>query len=94
MEEKAQDFELGEVDVGELSLTPPDVEETSAWQLAVTVRITSGAAEGLSPTVYLDMVHLREDETVATLEAVDVLSPFDPKLRDELLQATASRMSE
>jgi hypothetical protein len=93
-EEGDQEFELGEVDVGELGLTPPDVDETSAWQLAITLKITSGEAEGLSPAVYLDMVHLREGATIATVTTTDVLSPFDPELRDALLQTTASRMTE
>jgi hypothetical protein len=84
-----EDIEIGEVDVGELSFTPPDIEEGRAWQIAVPIEV-----QGLSPTVYLDFVMLREGDAVAQLETEDVSDPFDPALRDDLLEALAARMSK
>jgi hypothetical protein len=93
-EENADEFEVGEIDVGQLSITGPAVEDTSAWQIAVRFDVTSGVAEGLSPTAYLDLVNLRDGEALTIMTTSDVLTPFDSELRDELLQTLASRMSE
>jgi hypothetical protein len=87
-------FKLGEVDVGELSFTPPDVDEAKAWQIVIPVEITSGAAEGLSPDVYIELVALREGDTVASVRTQDVLTEFDSELRNQLVQTVADRMSE
>jgi hypothetical protein len=87
-------FKLGEVDVGELSFAPPDVEEAKAWQVVIPVEITSGAAEGLSPDVYIELVALREGDTVASVRTQDVLTEFDPDLRNQLVQTVAGRMSD
>jgi hypothetical protein len=84
----------GEVDVGELSFTPPDVDEAKAWQIVILVEITSGAAEGLSPDVYIELVTLREGDMVASVRTQDVLTEFDPELRNQLVQTVADRMSE
>jgi hypothetical protein len=93
--EVEQGFSVGEIDVGELSFTAPaDVEEADAWQIAVPVEVTSGTSEGLSATVYLDVIVMREGDTVVTLSAQDVLTPLDSTLRDDLLEAMASRMTE
>ena len=84
--ENQEEFEVGEVEVGELNVTLPDVEQATAWQIAVTLEFTSGEAAGLSPEIYIDQIHVREGDAIATLQTVDVLTPFDPELRDELLQ--------
>jgi hypothetical protein len=86
-------FEIGDVDVGELTFTPPDVDEASAWQVEFPVEVTSGDLEGATATAYLDLVHLREGDALATVTTLDVQSPFDPELRDGLVQAVAARMS-
>jgi hypothetical protein len=87
-------FKLGEVDVGQLSFTPPaNVDEASAWQLAVPVEITSGAGKGLSANVYIEFVVLREGDTAAVVQTEDVLTEFDPELRDQLVAAVAGRMT-
>jgi hypothetical protein len=87
-------FKLGEVDVGELSFTPPDVDEAKAWQIVIPVEITSGAGEGFSPDVYIEQVMLREGDTVASVTTQDVLTEFDEELRNQLVQTVAGRMSE
>jgi hypothetical protein len=87
-------LEVGEIDVGELSFTPPDVDEAEAWQIVIPVEITSGVAEGLSPDVYLEFMTMREGDTVADVRTSDVLTEFDPDLRGKLVQAVAERMSE
>jgi hypothetical protein len=87
-------FKLGEVDVGELSFTPPDVEEGKAWQVVVPVEITEGAGKGFEPNVYVEAVVLREGDAITFLATEDVLTEFDRELRDELAQTLASRMSE
>jgi hypothetical protein len=87
-------FKLGDVDIGELRFTPPDVDEAKAWQIVVPVEITSGAAKGFSPDVYLDFVVMREGDAVATVTTEDVFSAFDEDLRNQLVQKVAGRMSE
>ena len=79
-------FKLGDVDIGELRFTPPNVDEAKAWQIVVPVEITSGAAKGFSPDVYLDFVVLREGDSVATVTTEDVFSEFDEELRNQLVQ--------
>jgi hypothetical protein len=54
---------LGEIDIGELSFTPPDVDEAKALQIVIPVEITSGVGEGFEPDVYLEYVFLREGES-------------------------------
>jgi hypothetical protein len=87
-------FELGEVDVGELSFTPPDVDEAKAWQIVIPVEITSGVGEGFTPDIYIERVLLREGDTVTSVTTQDVLTEFDEELRNQLVQAVAGRMSE
>jgi hypothetical protein len=60
----------------------------------IPVEITSGAAEGLSPDVYIELVALREGDTVASVRTQDVLTEFDPELRNQLVQTVAGRLSE
>jgi hypothetical protein len=88
-------FKLGEIDVGELSFTPlPGVDEAKAWQIVIPVEITSGVGKGFEPDVYLELVILREGDTVAVLSTQDVLTEFDRDLRDKLVQTIEGRMSE
>jgi hypothetical protein len=84
---------FGEVDIGELSFTPPDVDEAQAWQIVIPLESTSGAGEGLEPNFYLDLVLLREGDTTARLLTQKVVTEFDRDLRDELIQTLAHRMT-
>jgi hypothetical protein len=81
-------------DVGELSFSPPDVDEAKAWQIVIPVEITSGVGEGFTPDVYIEQVLLREGDTVARVFTEDVLTEFDEELRNQLVQTVAGRMSE
>jgi hypothetical protein len=86
--------ELGEVDIGEFSFTPPAVDEAKAWQIVIPVEITSGIGEGLDPNVYLEIVTLREGDTIVDLATEDVATEFDRELRDKLVRTLARRVSE
>jgi hypothetical protein len=41
-----------------------------------------------------EIVTLRQGDTVADVKTSDVLTQFDPELRDKLVQAVAGRMSD
>ena len=58
------------------------------------MEITSGVGEGFEPSVYIELVTLREGATVTDLTTQDVLTEFDRALRDKLVQTLADRMSE
>jgi hypothetical protein len=58
------------------------------------VEITSGVGKGFEPSVYIELVTLREGNTTAVLTTQDVLTEFDRDLRDKLVQTLADRMSE
>ena len=59
--ELSEDFDVADVDAGELSFTPPDVEEARAWQIAIRVEgAAGGESEGASATAYIDLIFLRE----------------------------------
>jgi hypothetical protein len=93
-EDRQSGIELGDVEVGQLSFTPPaNVDEASAWQIVVPVEITSGAGEGLTPNAYIEFFVLRQGDTAGVVQTADVLTEFDPALRDQLLAAVASRMT-
>jgi hypothetical protein len=84
------DYEVGEIDFGELSFTPPrGVEEARVWQIAVPIE-----TQGLSETVYFENAVLREGNLRAALITQDAGDPFDPALRDDLLAVIAARMTE
>jgi hypothetical protein len=91
-----EDLEFGELELGAVSFRPPEgVDDAGAWQLVLPVRGVSGTeSEGVSAAAYVDIVTLRVGDTVAELQAGDVLSPFDPVLFDELVAAVAGRMAE
>jgi hypothetical protein len=90
-----EDFKLGEIDIGELSFTPPpEVDEAKAWQVVLPVDVTSGAFKGISADVYLDYFTLREGDTLAIIVTQDVLDEFDRELRDKLVADVAGRMTE
>jgi hypothetical protein len=90
------DFEVGDVAAGELSFTPPaGVEDARAWQIAIPIEGKSGGeSEGVSVTGYIDLIFLREGDAIGSVQTVDVLSPFDPQIRDELVDAVAGRMNQ
>jgi hypothetical protein len=84
------DYKIGEIELGELSFTPPgDAEEARAWQVAIPVE-----TQGLSATVYIEFANLRKGNVLASLVTQDAGDPFDTALRDDLLAAIAARMSE
>ena len=87
-------FKLGEADIGELSFTPPDVDEAQAWQIVIPVGFPSEAGEGPEPNLYLELVLLREGDTTARLLTQHLQTEFDRDLRDKLIQTLADRMSE
>jgi hypothetical protein len=82
------------VHIDELSVVPPpDITETSAWQIATVVH-DSGDLGEMTQTLYMDFVTLRRGDSLATVRTDDVFRPVDSDLLDALLQALASRMSE
>jgi hypothetical protein len=86
-------FKLGEADIGELSFTPPDVDEAQAWQIVIPLESTSEAGEGL-PNFHLELVLLREGDTTARLLTQHLLTEFDRDLHDKLIQTLAHRMTQ
>ena len=63
--------------------------------MAVTVEGKPGTdAAGVSVDAYLDFVLLREGAATAAVTTQDVVTPFDPALRDELIAAVAKRLTE
>lgn len=88
--------EITEAELGELSFTPPaGVDEASAWQVVFTIEGKPGtAAAGVSVDSYIDLIQLRSGDATAEVNTLDILSPFDPVLRDELVAAVAGRMGE
>jgi hypothetical protein len=89
-----KDFKVGNVEVGKLRINLPGVDEARAWQIAIPVKVISGASKGDTLTGYIDLVYLRKADVLVRMKTVNVASPFDSELRAKLLQALASRMSE
>jgi hypothetical protein len=88
-------YKVGEIDVGELKVTPPpNVDSAKAWEILVPLEGTSGTANGLSVSVYDDIVYLRKGNIVANVATSDVFSPLDETLRAHLVRTVASRMSD
>jgi hypothetical protein len=91
---KSSDYKLGEVDVGELRIaTPSNVEKAKGWQIVLPLEVTSGAGKGISATAYIDIVALLKNDAVTSIQTVDVLTPFDSMLRDQLVKTVAGRMT-
>jgi hypothetical protein len=90
------DVEITSVEVDELSFTPPaGVDDADAWQVAVTIEGKAGSQdEGLSVTVYSDLVVLRNGDTNPSVTTTDIATQFDPEVRDQLVAAVATRMAE
>jgi hypothetical protein len=88
--------EVTQAEVGELSFTPPaGVDDASAFQAVITVEGNPGTeAAGVSVDAYVDFVLLREGAATVAVTAQDVVTPFDPALRDELIAAVAERLTE
>jgi hypothetical protein len=89
------EVEITKAEVGELSFTPPSgVDDASAWQVAFTVEGKPGTeAAGVSVTAYVELILVRKGAEIAQIKTGDILSPFDPELREELVAAVAGRMS-
>jgi hypothetical protein len=88
------DFDFGAIQLDPVSFTPPTgLDEARAWQLVIPVEGASGTeSEGVTVTAYGDLVALRDGDAVVLLKALDVFSPFDPELRNQLAQSIAERM--
>jgi hypothetical protein len=83
--------EVDDVDVAELGLTTPSgIAETKAWQIAISFHLKSGP----EARAYLQFVTLREGDSLATVQTSNLLRPFDPELRDRLVEALAGRLPE
>ena len=91
-----ENVEITGAEVGELSFTPPPgVDDAEAWQVTVTIEgKPGGQAERVSVTAYFDLVQLRSGEETAEVTTGDILTPFDPELRDDLIAAVAGHMSD
>jgi hypothetical protein len=91
-----ESVEVTGAEVGELSFIPPSgVDDAEAWQVVINVEGKAGSqAEGVSATGYVDLVQLRSGAGISEVTTVDVFSPFDAELRDQLVAAVAGRMSE
>jgi hypothetical protein len=91
-----ESVEIAGAEVGELSFTPPSgVDDAKAWQVAISIEGKAGSqADRVSATGYVDLVQLRSGAGISEVTTVDVFSPFDAGLRDQLVAAVASRMSE
>jgi hypothetical protein len=89
------EVEITETEVGELSFTPPPgADDASARQVVVTVEGKPGtAAAGVSVPVYVDLVLVRKGAEIAAVTTVDIQTPFDSQLRDDLVAAVAARMA-
>jgi hypothetical protein len=75
-----------------LRLTPPPVaEEGRAWAIEIPVKSWRARPRGVTVPAYFDVVLLRNQ--LAFIETSDVQSPADSKLRDNLFQTIACRMS-
>ena len=91
----SDEFNFGEVDIGQLNIKRPEkVEDTAAWQIVVPVEITSGVGEGFTPSFYIEYIALREGDAVAYVTTQDSFDPLDSGLRDKLVATTAGRMEE
>ena len=90
------DFEFGDIEIDPVSFTPPSgIDEARAWQVVIPIEGASGTeSEGVAATAYVDLVALREGDTVVLVQAFDVLSPFDPELRNQLVETIADRISD
>ena len=89
-----EDVTFGEIEVSPLSFTPPsDVDDARAWQVVIPIEVTSDESEDVTVTAYLDVVALREGDTIATVQTFDLLTPLDQQLRDDLVAAVAGRMT-
>jgi hypothetical protein len=88
------DYKVGEADVGELPITAPqNVEKAQGWRIMIPLEATSGANKGISVPAYIDLVTLLNNDDLALVSTLDVLTPFDPTLRDQLVKTVAARMT-
>jgi hypothetical protein len=89
-------IEVTQAEVVELSFTPPaGLDDASAFQAVITLEGRPGTdAAGVSATAYSDFVLLRVGAATAAVTTSDVVRPFDPALRDELIAAVADRLTE
>ena len=89
------EIKFGEVDIGQLNIKqPPGVEESAAWQIVVPVEILSGVGEGLTPSLYLERITMREGDALSSMTTQDVFEELDPALRDKLAATIAGRMTD
>lgn len=63
-------------------------DESAAYQIAIGLE-----SQGLTPTAYVDLVFVRQTRALALLGFVDVFSPFDEQMKEELARTVAGRMT-
>jgi hypothetical protein len=86
--------EISGAQVGELSFNAPaDVDDAHAWQVVFTIEGKPGTpAAGVLVTSYVDFLQVRKGDATAEVSTLDIETPFDPELRDQLVGAVADRL--
>jgi hypothetical protein len=87
-EQSDEDVTFDEVQVGQVSF-PSFGDRSSAWQVVIPAQ-----SEGLSLTVYLDVVYIVRSRAFSSLLFADFLTPFDEQLRTDLARVVSRRMDE
>ena len=84
-----KDLEVGDANSGRLSLDPLGDQRDAA---RVTVPLTT--AEGVDADLIVDMVFVRSDRGLSLGLFIDVVSPFDNDLREQLTATSVGRLSD
>lgn len=82
-------MEVGDASSARLSLDPLGDQREAA---RVTVSITT--EEGLDVDVIVDLVFVRADRGISLGLFIDVFSPFDTDLREQLTATSVRRLSD
>jgi hypothetical protein len=85
--QSTSDAKVTDTSFGRLGF-PKLADESAAYQIAVTLK-----AQGLTPTVYVDLVFIRQTRATAILLFIDLFSPFDEQLKEQLARTVAGRMT-
>ena len=88
-ESSDRNVEVGEVEVRQLSVAVPAVEQAQGWEIAIPIEV-----QGSSTTVLLEYTLLREGNEVVSVQAQDVGRRPTPALGDQVLGVLAARMSQ
>jgi hypothetical protein len=84
--QSADDVTIGETSFGELGF-PELGDRSAAYQIAIELK-----TEGLTPTMFIDLVFIQRDRALAMLAFVDLLSAFDQPQKEALAKTVAERM--